>query len=262
MPSRPAPSSLVVDIETVPDPDLVGAPHVEGTPLPPAICHQVVAIGVCWLDERYRLQRIGLVGTNKPEAGMLADFARFLDEREPRLITWNGRGFDLPVLAARCFRHGVAFRHYYAKRELRYRFSCEGHFDLMDYMADFGATRPARLDVAARAAGMPGKLGVDGSAVAGLVAAGRLADVQRYCVTDVVQTAAVFLRLELVRGAIGPDEYRRAMHRLLAAAEGDERCDELVAALDRDRLMLGEPAFAATPCPPLVYAGLAVAAAS
>ncbi|HEU4534233.1 MAG TPA: ribonuclease H-like domain-containing protein [Polyangiaceae bacterium] len=260
MPPRVNPSSLVVDIETILDPELVTAPPLEGAPLPAAPCHQVVAIGVCWLDDRYRLQRIGLVGSGKSEAGMLADFARFLDEREPRLITWNGRGFDLPVIAARCFRHGVAFRHYYAKRELRYRFSCEGHFDLMDFMADFGATRPAKLDIAARAAGMPGKLGVDGSDVARLVAAGRLAEVQRYCVTDVVQTAAVFLRLELVRGVLTPDDYRRAMYRLLTAAEGDGRCGELVAALDRDRLLLGEPAFSATPPPPLVYAGLAVPA--
>lgn len=259
MPPRDRPSSLVVDIETVPDPELVGAPPPEGGPLPPPVCHQIVAIGVAWFDERYRLQRVGLVGAGKPEAGMLADFARFLDERSPRLVTWNGRGFDLPVIAARCFRHGVPFRHYYENRELRYRFSCDGHFDLMDFMADFGAARPAKLDVAARATGMPGKLGIDGSDVAPLVAAGRLAEVQRYCVTDVVQTAAVYLRLELVRGALAPLDYRRAMHRLLSAAEGDERCTELVAALDRDRLLLGEPTFVATPAPPAVYSALAVA---
>jgi 3'-5' exonuclease len=258
-PARFSPSSLVVDIETILDPELVAEPPPEGAPLPPPVCHQIVAVGVCWLDERYRLQRIGLVGAGKPEVGMLADFARFLDERAPLLVTWNGRGFDLPVIAARCFRHGVGFRHYYENYKLRHRFSSEGHFDLMDYMADFGAARPAKLDVAAKAAGMPGKLGVAGSDVARLVAAGRLADVQRYCVTDVVQTAAVYLRLELVRGVLSPDEYRRAMHRLLTAAEGDGRCEELVAALDRDRLLLGEPAFVATPAPPTVYAGLAAA---
>lgn len=254
---RSTPSSLIVDIETIPDPELAGPPAPEGAPLPAAPCHQVVAIGVCWFDERYRLQRIGLVGGGKPEAAMLADFARFLDERAPRLVTWNGRGFDLPVIAARCFRHGVPLRHYYGNRDLRYRFSCEGHYDLMDYMADFGATRPARLDVAAKAVGMPGKLGVDGSHVARLVAEGRLADVQRYCVTDVVQTSAVFLRLELVRGVLGLDEYRRAVRRLLEAAEADERCAELVAAVDRDRLTLGEPAFAATPAPPPLFTALA-----
>jgi predicted PolB exonuclease-like 3'-5' exonuclease len=254
VPSRVTPSSLVVDIETIPDPELVATPPPEGGPLPPPVCHQIVALGVAWLDERYRLQRVGLVGAGKTEPGMLADFARFMDERAPRLVTWNGRGFDLPVIAARCFRHGVPFRHYYEKRDLRYRFSCEGHFDLMDFMADFGAARAAKLDVAARAAGMPGKLGVDGSDVARLVAEGRLAEVQRYCVTDVVQTAAVYLRLELVRGALDLSDYRRAMHRLLSAAEGDERCAELSAALDRDRLLLGEPAFVATPAPPAVYA--------
>ena len=230
---------LVLDIETILDPELPlpQAPDATGA-LPPAPYHQVVAIGVMWMDEALRPTRLGVIGDRKPEAGILQDFARFLEERRPDMVTWNGRGFDLPVIAARCLRHGVPLRHYYADRDVRYRFSPEGHLDLMDFLADFGAARPAKLDVVAKLIGMPGKYGVDGKDVAPMVHAGKLAEVQAYCLSDVVQTAAIFLRLELVRGRIDTTAYRGAMEALLAFVEADARVAPMLAHVQRGRLLL------------------------
>ena len=98
----------------------------------------------------------------------------------------------MPVIAARCLRHGIAFGHYYGSRDVRYRFSPEGHLDLMDYLTDFGASRASRLDVIARSIGMPGKVGVEGKDVGPMVHAGKLAEVQAYCLCDVAQTTGVF----------------------------------------------------------------------
>ena len=109
-------------------------------------------------------------------------------------------GFDLPVLASRCLRHGFPFRYYYQARDVRYRFSPDGHLDLMDFIADFGAARSSRLDVVAKLCGMPGKVGVDGKDVGPLVHAGRIEQVRNYCLCDVVQTAGVFLRVQLAAG--------------------------------------------------------------
>lgn len=234
-------SFLVLDIETVLDPELpLPQPGGEASSLPPPPHHQIVVIGVLWLDANHRVQRLGVIGDGKGEAAMLADFAHFLDERAPDLVTWNGRGFDLPVIAARCLRHGVVLRHYYGDREVRYRFSTAGHYDVMDYLADFGAARPAKLDTAARLVGMPGKVGVDGKDIGPMIHAGRLADVQAYCLTDVVQTAAVFLRLELVRGALSREAYLDAMRSLLAQVDGDPRLAALLPGTNRARLLLEE----------------------
>lgn len=185
-------SYLVLDIETILDPELPLTVMPESASLPPAPFHQIVVIGVLWIDEDYRAQRLGVIGDGKQEEGILSDFSRFLEDRRPDLVTWNGRGFDLPVIAARCLRHGVSFRHYYAARDVRYRFSSEGHFDLMDYLSDFGASRATKLDIAAKLIGMPGKIGVDGKDIGPMIHAGKLAEVQAYCLTDVVQTAAIF----------------------------------------------------------------------
>jgi predicted PolB exonuclease-like 3'-5' exonuclease len=231
-------SYLVLDIETVVDLALPqdGAGETSGLPPPPL--HEIVVIGVLWMDAGYRVRRLGILGDGKPEAEALGDFSRFVGERKPDLITYNGRGFDLPVIAARCLRHGVPFPHYYVSRDVRYRFSPSGHLDLMDYLTDFGASKASKLDVIARSIGMPGKVGFDGKDVGPMIHAGRLREVQAYCLCDVVQTAAVFLRVQLVRGELERDDYIEAMRDLIKHIDADERMGAIASALDRKRLLL------------------------
>ena len=231
-------SYLVLDIETVLDAELPIAESSEAERLPAPPHHQVVVIGVLWLDADYRIRRLGVVGEHKDEHGMLEDFSRFLEERKPDLVTYNGRGFDLPVIAARCLRHGVPLRHYYRSRDVRYRYSPEGHLDVMDYVADFGAAKPSKLDIVSKLCGMPGKVGVDGKDVGPLVHAGRLKEVRDYCLCDVVQTAAVFLRVQLIRGELERDAYVGAMQHLIETIRADERLAPVAAGLNRARLLL------------------------
>jgi 3'-5' exonuclease len=237
-------SSLILDIETVLDPELPisEASETERLPAPPH--HQIVVIGCLLLDGDYRVQRIGVIGEGKEEAGILRDFARFLEKHKPDLVTYNGRGFDLPVIAARCLRHGVPLRHYYRARDVRYRFSPDGHLDLMDYIADFGAAKSSKLDVMARLCGMPGKVGVEGKNVGPMVHAGRLAEVRSYCLCDVVQTAAVFLRVQLLRGELDAEPYRTAMGGLIETIRSDPRLEPVARGLDTERLLTAFDAMA------------------
>jgi predicted PolB exonuclease-like 3'-5' exonuclease len=232
---------LVLDIETILDQELPIAQsgEVERLPAPPH--HQIVAIGALWIDSQGTPRKLGLVGENRTmEAEILEDFAALLGERRPTLVTYNGRGFDLPVIAMRCLRHGVALPHYYQARDVRYRFSTEGHFDLMDFIADFGATKVSKLDIIAKLCGMPGKVGVDGKDVGPLVHAGRIEEVQNYCLCDVVQTAGVFYRVQLLRGELGREEYLRSMHQLLAMIRADPRLKPVSEAVNEQRLLLAE----------------------
>lgn len=232
-------SYLVLDIETIIDPGLPLPVKAEPTlSLPPAPYHQIVAIGVLWLDADYRPIKLGIVGERKPEGEVLEDFVRFVDERRPDMITYNGRGFDLPVIVSRCLRHGVSFRHYFQTSDVRYRFSAQGHLDLMDFLADYGATRAVPLDTLAKLVGLPGKVGVDGKDVGPMVHAGRLDEVYAYCLCDVVQTALLFLRLQLLRGQLDREGYRAAATALLASIEADERLHPVLHGIDRERLLL------------------------
>lgn len=231
-------SYLVIDIETVLDPELPIAEIAEAERLPAAPHHRVVVLGALWLGAAGEVKRLGVVGEAKDEAGILMDFARFLDERRPDLVTYNGRGFDLPVIACRCLRHGIPLRHYYRARDVRYRFTPEGHLDLMDFIADFGAAKPAKLDIMAKLCGMPGKVGIEGKDIGPMVHAGRLGEVRDYCLCDVVQTAAIFLRVQLLRGEFDGEQYKSAMRGLIELCRSDARLAPVAAGLNERRLLL------------------------
>jgi predicted PolB exonuclease-like 3'-5' exonuclease len=233
-------SHIVIDIETILDPELPIEESSEAERLPAPPHHKLVALGALWLDEHCAPRKLGVFGETKDEAGILSDFARFIEDRQPLIITWNGRGFDMPVIASRCLRHGISLSHYYESRDVRYRFSALGHMDLMDYLADYGAAKPAKLDIFAKLIGMPGKVGVAGKDVGPMIHAGRIHEVRNYCLCDVVQTAGIFLRVQLLRGSLNGEQYCSAMAALVSLIRQDPRVADVASAMNEPRLMLQE----------------------
>lgn len=238
---------LVLDIETVPDLDLWQPPEPQpGEPaaFAPHYAQRVVAIGAMLLDDAYGLQRMGIVGDRRPEVEQLRALAGWLEriERErPILVSYNGRGFDLPVIALRCLGHGVPFAFYYSTRDVRYRYSEDGHLDLMDCLTDHGAARPSpSLDALARTIGLPGKLGTSGAQVDEMFRAGRLDEIKTYCLGDVAQTAFLLLRYRLLQGRLLRDGYRARAGALLARLEETPATRDMCARIDRARLLLSE----------------------
>jgi predicted PolB exonuclease-like 3'-5' exonuclease len=223
---------LVLDIETIPDPELPRLDDPERVPAPPY--NQIVTVG-CLLLEDYVPRRIGVVGEKKSEQGILLDFAGWLERSRPCVVTWNGRGFDMPVITSRALKHGISMPWWFSDRHTRYRYSSEGHLDLMDFLSDFGAARSGKLDVYAKLVGLPGKVGVDGSQVAPMVHAGRLDEVNAYCLCDVAQTAALFLRVQLLRGVLDRARYAELARKMLAFFDGEARLAPVLVGIDRAR---------------------------
>jgi hypothetical protein len=93
----------------------------------------------------------------------------------------------------------------------------------------------------ARLCGMPGKVGVDGKDVGPLVHAGNLEAVQNYCLCDVVQTALVFLRVQLLRGELDRAQYLESATALLQMIRADARLSPLADALNERRILLEDP---------------------
>lgn len=253
MARAPSPEYLILDIETIPDAERWQRPQetTKGSPggepaFPPTWAHRIVVIGCLWLDDRYRLKRIGVIGDPDPaadvtpdqrERALLEDFSRFVGKARPVLVSYNGRSFDLPVIAMRSLCHAVSLGWYYREKGVRYRYSEEGHLDLCDWLADHGATRAAKLHVIARLIGLPGKVGIDGSQVEGLFRAGQLDAIQRYCLADVAQTALLFLRFRLLQGQLSADDYRERSAALVDALAADGRVDDVLQGMDREHLV-------------------------
>ncbi|HUS65731.1 MAG TPA: ribonuclease H-like domain-containing protein [Kofleriaceae bacterium] len=241
MGGRPAKSYLILDIETVPDGDLWTCPEVPmgmERPFPPTYAHRVIVVGCLWLDASYRMKRLGVIGEGAAdEAGILKDFSGFVGRHRPVLVTYNGRTFDMPVLAMRSLHCGVPMPWYYRDRAVRHRYSEDGHIDLCDWLADHGAARSSSLDALARLIGLPGKIGVDGSQIEGMYRAGLLDRIQDYCLSDVAQTALLFLRFRLLQGVLDRDRYQRAVAALTAGLRAEPRLAGLMNEIDGDRLL-------------------------
>lgn len=238
-------SHLVLDLETVIDPDLPVPKTKDSGDLPPAPYHQIVVLGAALLDGFCRLRRIWVVGEGKgdSEFAVLAALVAFLNERLMKrnsslsIVSFNGRGFDLPVIVARCLRHGLAFPWYYRSREPRHRYSPTGHLDLMDFLVDHGASKFYSLDVAAKLIGLPGKIEGHGSEVADMVDRRELEQVRTYCLQDVAQTAALFLRTQLLRGELAPHRYVAAAQGMLETFDREPRLTSMVPRIDRARFL-------------------------
>lgn len=195
------------DIETVVDEAMLPLPTDKKTgdtvAFPPPPFWRIVAAASVVIgnsDNAWTVERADvLYGTD--EHKIVDAIARAQTLHTPTIVTWNGRHFDLPVLVARCFRHGVAFPWYWRARGARYRFSADDTIDLMDELADYGAADRASLEAFGRACGAPAKLET-GEAVAGMWERGERTRIATYCAGDVITLGFVFARWLRVKGQI------------------------------------------------------------
>lgn len=230
---------LVFDIETVPDAGLGRRLGFEGDDLAvaaqmlaareaetgssflPLEQHRVVAISTL-LRSGDQLQAWSVGAVDSPEDDLVRRFFGGIDKLVPTLVSWNGSGFDLPVLHYRMLRHGIASPAYWETGEHDRDFKWNNylnryhmrHVDLMDVIAAYQARGRASLEHVALLLGLPGKLGMGGEQVFEYWKAGRLAEIRAYCETDVMNTYLVWLRFQLVRGLLSAsahaDELERA----------------------------------------------------
>ena len=150
------------------------------------------------------------------EGELIQRFFEGVEKYTPQLVSWNGGGFDLPVLHYRGLIHNVKAARYWDTGEDNRDFKWNNyisryharHLDLMDLLALYQLRAAAPLGDLARLMGLPGKLGMDGAGVWDAYQAGRLAEIRNYCETDVVNTYLIFLRFQLMRGVLNDGQFR------------------------------------------------------
>jgi len=229
---------LVFDIESIPDIEGLRALRGESTETSD---EQVYA---AWLAERkekgqsdfmpLHLQRILVISVvfrnaeglrihsfvdrdGQSEGKVVQTFFNSIEKHQPQLVSWNGSGFDLPVLHYRGLRHGVEASKYWDMGEDDREYKWNNyisryhmrHLDLMDLLAMYSPKNNAPLDAMAKLCGFPGKLGMDGSQVYAQYLAGQTDDIRRYCETDVMNTYLVYCRFQKMRGGLTEAEYEQ-----------------------------------------------------
>jgi hypothetical protein len=192
-----------------------------GSDFLPLAFHVPISIAVGDVNEERVLTGVEVLGqASYSEAAIVCDFWARLERFDGTLVSFNGRRFDLPVLELAALRHGCVIPRYF-DRGYRYRYTDEAHYDLYDFLTNWGAySVRGGIHLLAQLVGLPGKREVDGAAVQALWEGGRLAEIHAYCRRDVIQTYFLFLRLELMRGRI-----TAAQHEAAAAASGAFRAE-------------------------------------
>ncbi len=178
--------------------------------------HRVVAISVALRSgEDFRVWTLG--NEDADEAEILRRFFDGIDRYTPDLVSWNGGGFDLPVLNYRALKHGIQAPRFWEIGESDRDFKWNNylsryhwrHTDLMDVLANFNLRASAKLDEISTMLGFPGKLGMDGSKVWGRFLDGGIREIRNYCETDVLNTWLVYLRFEYLRGNLDDTDLKR-----------------------------------------------------
>lgn len=247
---------FVFDIETVPDSDV--APNLTGetsadvavrreaieeyhlkvtdgrNSFPRQPFHKVVAISFLEAEierdsgqEAYILKDLRTGGeAGFDEKQLLQGFFTYLERLKPRLVSFNGRTFDLPVLKYRAMVHGISAPWLHKSGDkwnsYGYRYATDWHCDLLDVLSDYGASARVKLNEVCAAFGFAGKFGVDGSMVATMVDNGEIDAVRHYCETDVLNTYLVYLRWQLHAGTLTKSGYNAAVADVISFIDAEK----------------------------------------
>ncbi|MDH4073137.1 MAG: 3'-5' exonuclease [Gammaproteobacteria bacterium] len=178
-----------------------------GSDFLPLHMHRVVAISVAYRSrDGFRIWTLG--DRNADEAEIIGRFFDGIERYTPELVSWNGGGFDLPVLHYRALKHGIRAPRYWETGDHDQSFRWNNylsrfhwrHLDLMDVLSGFQPRSRASLDQVALMLGFPGKLGMSGDKVWETWLNGGIDAIRDYCETDVLNTFLVYLRFEFMRG--------------------------------------------------------------
>jgi len=233
--------TLVFDIETVPDVALgrrlFGFEDVndsdvakamafrqlqrQGSDFLPLYQHRIVAISVV-LSSSNDLKIWSLGSPTSDEEELVQRFFDGLDKYSPELVSWNGAGFDLPVLHYRSLLHGVPSPRYWEMgdedRSFRYNNYLNKyhwrHIDLMDVLSGFQPRAKAGLNDIAVMLGFPGKLGMQGDQVWDYYQQGEIEKIRDYCETDALNTYLIFLRFQHIRGLLDQQQLQSEYARM------------------------------------------------
>jgi predicted PolB exonuclease-like 3'-5' exonuclease len=174
-------------------------------------------VAVCVLRVGTDFQIQGLTCLDAPQfrtREIVQSFWRGLAHyQRAKLVTFNGRSFDLPLMELAAFRYGCCALEYFQRSRHRY----SGHLDLCDFLSNYGGCRmTGGLNLLSKMLGKPGKMEISGEQVYFLHCAGKIQDINDYCMFDTLDTYFVFLRTRVLTGEFELDRERELVDRARA----------------------------------------------
>ncbi|NWF67365.1 MAG: 3'-5' exonuclease [Campylobacterales bacterium] len=228
--------TIIFDIETVPDLELckeffdISSDGYDGvlqaqeqykeennTTFLPLPYHRVVEISAVQTDDFGDFKKVGSFSKSS-EKELISEFFNLINKFNPRLVSFNGKNFDIPVLLLRGMKYNLSCQAFFdtnnpalnkSKWEnYRVKFNESFHLDLYEQLSTFGANRTINLDTICKMCGAVGKIDTKGDDVARLFYANDLKQISEYCESDVLNTYWIFLKYELLKGNLSLESYK------------------------------------------------------
>ena len=172
---------------------------------------------------------------NSNEEELVKGFFSYLQKKLPRIVSFNGKNFDLPVLKYRAMQYKIAAPWLYLTGDkwnnYNQRYSLDWHCDLIDAFSDFGASSKVKMNEVCSILNIPGKLGIDGSKVMDYFDDGKIDEIRQYCETDVLNTYLLYLNYQHHRGILKTNDFENCQVDLKSYLENSQK-DYLIEYLD------------------------------
>ncbi len=241
----------VFDIESIPDVDLLREIYgyegddfevckqafayqkeISGSEFLPLPFHKIISIASLAADDFGNFIKVGHFAKDilleEREEILLKEFNAFMNRKNPKLVSFNGRGFDVPLIGLKSLKYNIDMSWYYENENqdigknkwdnYMKRYSDRFHIDLFDVLGNYGATRYLNLDVLCKMSGILGKYDVSGNQVYEIIfKENDIKKVDSYCESDVLNTYWLYLKFEITRGFINLDDYKSNLKKMKEA---------------------------------------------
>jgi predicted PolB exonuclease-like 3'-5' exonuclease len=245
----------IFDIETIPDIELIKKHYKiqsdgkdacneafeiqkekTGSSFLPIQFHKSIVISAVIADEYGNFQKVNSI-IKDSENEILKTFLGFIDRHNPKLVTFNGRGFDIPMIMLRAMKYNIACPAYFDQNNIllnktkwenyRARYSDKFHIDLMDSMSEFGAVRGLNLDTLCMMSNLPGKFDIHGGDVTSLYFDDKIDDIAQYCESDALNTYWLYLKYQILNGNLLLSDYHKVLSHFLEKLPKDKNYSEI-----------------------------------
>ncbi|TLD89251.1 3'-5' exonuclease [Helicobacter sp. MIT 05-5294] len=201
--------------------------ELSGTEFLPVCYHQVISIAAVFCDDFGNFKSVGNFksgGDSKEEKekSLISAFLDYLNKKQPKLVSYNGRGFDLPMLLLRAMKYKLQANAYFEENNVQFnknkwenyrqRYCERFHIDLLDSLGNYGSVRNLKLDILANLVGFPGKYDTNGGEVLQMYYEGAQEKIDEYCQSDVLNTYGLYLNYELLKGNLTLEDYQSILN--------------------------------------------------
>lgn len=197
--------------------------------------HEIVCLSGFWYHNN-EIKLFSWTQEHYSEAEIITKFFKIFQKFQPKLLSWNGSQYDLPLLMIRAMKHGLSAVEFWDQGELlqnkrynnylhRYH---QQHIDVMDALAMYHQKHFYKMDDIAQVFGLAGKGEESGHIVSDYVKQNKWQQLSSCCEGDVINTWLIYLRFLLLKGQLSLEQHSYLVRQTIADVQQRPQLSEFL----------------------------------